>query len=331
MKRNHVARRHAWQSVLALLLVSAVCCLAALPALAAQDRTLCPVCAAGWCRTAQVPISRTTVGEEPCAHGSASATDYTVKVQYQEMTTCTRCGAVQAGEPYTVEEVSCSLNFPAVPTPAPSAAAPQVSASPLSLTEDLAAQAQAAGVQPDEQFVAKHNGALYLVQYTPPVTDWDAWQATGAAALLPQTLGDATWQRGARDADLNGDGLVDNWVNCRPLHDWESWSAGTVTERDLPAATISAIYGRDSLLICTLTLRRAAAPDMFGETFTQDDVTLHRQYTRDGALRRMWWQDDETGVVLELDPYACTAGQAAATLAELVRSRADAYTAWANA
>lgn len=331
MERNPSYRLHAGRKILALLLVSAVCCLAALPALAAQDRTLCPVCAAGWCRTAQVPISRTTVGEEPCAHGSASATDYTVKVQYQEMTTCTRCGAVQSGEPYTVEEVSCSMNFPAVPTPAPSAAAPQTSASPLSLTEDLAAQAQAAGVQPDEQFVAKHNGALYLVQYTPPVTDWDAWQTTGAEALLPQTLGDATWQQGARDADLNGGGLVDNWVNCRPLHDWESWSAGTVTERDLPAATISATYERGSLTAFTLTLRRATAPDMFGETFTQDGVTLHRQYTRDGALSRLWWQDDETGVVLELHPYAYTADQSAAMLAGLVRSLADAYTDWANA
>lgn len=117
----------------------------------------------------------------------------------------------------------------------------------------------------------------------------------------------------------------------RPLHDFEDWSAGEIVERDLPAAVISAAYQRQDLLAFTLTLRRAPAPDMIGETFAQGDVTLYRQYTRDGALRRIWWQDAETGTVLELTPYAYTEARGAELLAGLVDAHAADYTAWAAA
>ena len=141
------------------LLAAALLFLSARPASAAADRPLCPVCTQGWGRTWQVPISRTTVGESPCAHGDSTATDYIVKVQYQEMVTCTHCGAVKTGEPYTVEEVSCSLEFPAVATPAPEGEAAQPAAGSLSLAEDLTAQARAGGPQPDAGEGGGHNGA----------------------------------------------------------------------------------------------------------------------------------------------------------------------------
>lgn len=313
------------------LLAAALLFLSAHPASAAADRPLCPVCTQGWGRTWQVPISRTTVGESPCTHGDGTATDYIVKVQYQEMVTCTHCGAVKTGEPYTVEEVSCSLEFPAAATPAPEGEAAQPAAGSLSLAEDLTAQARAAGLQPDERMVAGHNGSLYLVRYAPPVTDWAAWQTTEAGGLFPQSLGDTAWQQGALDANAGGLDLLETGVAYRPLHDFEDWSAGEIVEQDLPAAVISAAYQRQDLLAFTLTLRRAPAPDMIGETFAQGDVTLYRQYTRDGALRRIWWQDAETGTVLELTPYAYTEARGAELLAGLVDAHAADYTAWAAA
>ena len=176
-----------------------------------------------------------------------------------------------------------------------------------------------------------HNGSLYLVRYAPPVTDWAAWQTTEAGGLFPQSLGDTAWQQGTLDANAGGLDLLEAGVAYRPLHDFEDWSAGEIVERDLPAAVISAAYQRQDLLAFTLTLRRAPAPDMIGETFAQGDVTLYRQYTRDGALRRIWWQDAETGTVLELTPYAYTEARGAELLAGLVDAHAADYTAWAAA
>ena len=324
MKRKYVAR------FLSLGLTAALGACLALPAGAANAPVytgeLCPVCGEGWLMETEVVMSRDAVAKAPCAHGDATATDYTSEVQCWIAADCNRCGYGESREAYQREETSCSLDFAPVPTPPATVAEPVAyTGSPLSLAEDLLAQARAAGLRPGQMLVAEHNRAQYLVHPTMLYEGWDAWQADLPDLPLPQSIGDYTWSAARPSDQPYFSDAATFETDARRVHDYEDWQTGAVLDAG-PVTAATAFYNTGSYAAFTVTLRRAPAA-VTGETVAIDGVPVTIQYDADGRCTAVAWQDE--GLSLTLEPMNISTTAATAALVDLVQAEQDALTAWA--